>query len=99
MNTELQELMNFLSDSHNLTLTSILSVTDQFTWEQHKHIILSTAPFLTLEMAINRVSTNRKRSSVPEPHLIFEAIKYASLKRKQYHESLEKNYAENNSAA
>ncbi len=99
MNYKLQELMSFLSINQSLTLTSILSVTDATAWEQTKHIIISTTPFLTLEMAINRISNNRKRNSIPEPHHIYEAIKYASLKRKQYVKCLDKPFEEKNNAA
>jgi len=99
MNNRLQELMSFLSTNQGLTLTSILSVTDATAWKQTKHVILSTTPFLTLEMAVNRVSNNRKRNSIPEPQLIYEAIKYASLKRKQYIKCFDESIEEKNNAA
>jgi len=99
MNNKLQELMNFLSANQSLTLTSILSVTDAAAWEQTKHIILSTTPFLTLEMAVNRVSNDRKRNSIPEPQLIYDAIKYASLKRNRYMKRLDESAEEKSNAA
>jgi len=99
MNNELQELMVFLSKHHNLTLTSILSVTDTESWEQNKHTLLSSAPFLTLEMAINRVSDSRKRNSIPTPQTIYEAVKYAAQKRKQYSLQHDNSYVEKNDAA
>jgi len=84
MSQKLQKFINHLSKSNGLTLTSILSVADENSWEQNRHVILSTTPFLTLEMAVNRISNNRKRSSIPEPRLIHEAIEYVMEKRSQY---------------
>lgn len=75
-----QDLIATLSGQQNLILTSLLSATDQDSWEENKHIIVSHAPFLTLEMAVNRI-TQRKQNSIPSPNEIFQALEYAKNKQ------------------
>ncbi|MDH5257200.1 MAG: hypothetical protein OEX07_04310 [Gammaproteobacteria bacterium] len=85
MNDLYQELVSTLSGKHNILLTSLLCTEDLDTWEECKHLIVCPIPLLTLEMAINRVSTRSgKRSTIPTPEEIKDALIYANQKRTQY---------------
>ena len=83
MNKAYQELIASLSGQQQLLLTTLLSCEDTESWEQSKHLIVCPMPLLTLEMAINRVST-RTSDSIPSPKQIYDALNYAVLKHQQY---------------
>ena len=85
MNNQYQELIFTLSGEHNMLLTSLLCTKDPGAWDDCKHVIVCPIPLLTLEMAINRVtSKEHKTSSIPSPEQIKDALNYAKEKRTQY---------------
>lgn len=81
-----QDLVSELSGKQPLVLTSLLSGMDHDSWEQNKHIIVSHMPFLTLEMAVNRIC-HRKQHSIPSPAQIYQALQYARSKQLQHEET------------
>lgn len=85
MNDQYQELISTLSKNHSLLLTSLLSTEDPLAWEECRHLVICPIPLLTLEMTIHRLhSGEEKRSSIPSPRDIQDAIKYAQDKYKHY---------------
>lgn len=78
-----QELVATLTGRHNILLTSLLSSDDPDSWEQSKYIIISHAPLLTLEMAVNRIC-QRRPNVAPTPAQIYAALEYAKKKNQQY---------------
>jgi len=78
-----QELFATLTGRHNIILTTLLSSESMESWEKIKYIIVSHTPFLTLEMAVNRVC-RRENSSPPLPAQIYSALEYAKEKNKQF---------------
>jgi len=76
MNKSLQELILDLPSSDTMLLTVLLNEIVPENWEKNKHLIICSAPKLTLEMAINDIA-HYKHNSIPSPKLIHDALKYA----------------------
>ena len=74
-----QELFADLNNNHQIILTSLLSSEDAESWSNSKYLIVSHNPFLTLEMAVNRVC-QRNRKLPPTPAQIYSALQYAKEK-------------------
>ena len=85
MDRQYQELIAALScqGQQNHVLTVLLSGEDPEAWEHNKHLIVSNMPFLTLEMAVNRVC-QREHNTVPDPDQILRALNYARDKQAHY---------------
>lgn len=85
MNKQYQDLISTFSGDHNILLTSLLCTEKPDNWEECKHLIVCSTPLLTLEMAINRVTTEkRKKNEIPSPDQIQSALNYANEKKEQY---------------
>lgn len=74
-----QELFTDLNTNYQTILTSLLSSEDVDNWNKSKYLIVSHNPFLTLEMAVNRVC-QRNRKIPPTPAQIYSALQYAKEK-------------------
>jgi len=85
MNSQFQDLVSTLSKGHSVLLTSLLCTENPTSWDDCKHIVVCPIPLLTLEMAINRVIVEKKKSGeIPSPEQIKTALEYAQTKRKHY---------------
>lgn len=84
MDNQYQELISTFSGKHNLLLTSLLCTENPNTWEECKHLIISSTPLLTLEMAVNRITTKSRKNKIPTPQQIQQALSYANEKRETY---------------
>jgi len=82
MDRAYQELYASLSGHYNVLLTSLLCCQDEESWQNSKHLVICSMPFLTLEMAIKRV-TDLEKHSIPSPSDIYKALNYAKKKHKQ----------------
>ena len=78
-----KDLFGDLSVSDQELIEQMLKSPCAETWEVARRIVVSPAPLLTLDMAISRVTENRKKG-VPDSFTIYRALDYAVKKHQNY---------------
>ena len=80
-----KQLLQQLPDEQAKLLHQLLANPCSDIWMQTRKILLCSQPFLTLEMAIKRVS-EQPLTNVPDPFLIHKALSYAWEKDQNHNE-------------
>jgi hypothetical protein len=78
-----KELFDSLSEPNQKLIARMLTSPNTETWLEARRIVISSAPLITLEMAVKRIS-NSPVSNVPDSFTIYRALKYASEKMEHY---------------
>lgn len=78
-----RDLCGILSPANQRLIEQMLDNPTHETWELVRRVIISPAPVLTLDMAVNRVSGKRD-GNLPSPFTIYRALDYAIKKREHY---------------
>ena len=72
-----------LNESERQSLRTLLRQTDETTWYNARHTLISPVPYLTLEIAVEVVS-GRRLSGVPDEFTLHRALRYAVTARRKY---------------
>jgi hypothetical protein len=72
-----KRLLQQLPDEQAILLRQLLANPCSEVWMQTRRVVLCNQPFLTLEMALKRVSEHSLDNEAPDPFLVHEALSYA----------------------
>ena len=80
---KIRDMSGVLSVANQQLIEQMLDQPTLETWQQARHVIISPAPVLTLDMAINRIAGKRD-NRIPSPFTVYRALDYALKKREHY---------------
>lgn len=78
-----RDLCGTLSDANQHLIESVLAQPCAQSWEMARLVVISPAPLLTLDMAVNRVS-GKLGDELPSSFTLYRALDYAIKKREHY---------------